>query len=50
MRFFLLTLLVGILVICASALAPQKAILVTYPNDTPGSVIDEAKKTIEEAV
>jgi hypothetical protein len=43
--FSLLALAVGVL----SALAPQKAVIVTYPEDTPNSVVDKAMEAITEA-
>ena len=33
-----------------SGLAPQRQVLVTYPNDTPESTLDNAKDTIRAAV
>lgn len=41
----LLTFTLGVL----SALSPQKAFIVTYPEDTPESTIDLAMKVIQEA-
>jgi hypothetical protein len=41
----LLTFAVGVL----SALSPQKAFIVTYPEDTPDSTIDVAMKAIQDA-
>jgi Mrp family chromosome partitioning ATPase len=41
----LLTLALGVL----SALTPQKAVIVTYPEDTPSSVVDQAMDAIKEA-
>lgn len=32
------------------ALGGQKSVVVTYPDDTPGSVIDSAKDALTEAV
>lgn len=41
----LLTVIVGVF----SAIVPQKAVIVTYPEDTPNSVINKAMEAIEEA-
>jgi hypothetical protein len=32
-----------------AAIAPQKAVIITYPADTPGSVIDQAMQAIKDA-
>jgi hypothetical protein len=41
----LLTLVMGVF----SALAPQKAVIVTYPEDTPDHVLNKAMEAIEAA-
>jgi hypothetical protein len=41
----LLALVMGVL----SALAPQKAVIVTYPEGTPNHVLDKAMEAIEAA-
>jgi hypothetical protein len=43
--FMLLTIVVGVF----SALVPQKAVIVTYPEDTPNHVLDKAMEAIEAA-
>jgi hypothetical protein len=43
--FMLLTIVVGVF----SALVPQKAVIVTYPEDTPDHVLDKAMEAIEAA-
>ena len=48
-----LSVLPAILVASAlgvSALSPERQVLITYPNDTPDSTMNEAKNTIEAAV
>ena len=48
-----LTILSTLLVIFASAvlgLAPQKAVVVTFPQDTPEDVISQAKDAVRAAV
>jgi hypothetical protein len=41
----LLTLVMGVF----SALVPQKSVIVTYPEDTPNHVLDQAMQAIEAA-
>lgn len=47
--FFFSFLLVCLFALTAVALAPQKAVIVTYPEDTPDSVLDQAKDAIRKA-
>jgi Mrp family chromosome partitioning ATPase len=50
MKLLLLTYLLGCLfALTVFAIAPQKAVVVTYPEDTPDSVMDQAKDTIRKA-
>ncbi len=50
MRLLVLTYLLGcLLILTVVAIAPQKAVIVTYPEDTPDSVMDQAKDTIRKA-
>jgi hypothetical protein len=45
------TFLLGVLLQGALAtLLPLKAVVITYPHDTPNSVLDQAKHVIKEAV
>lgn len=39
----------GILAVGVSALAPQRQVLITYPNDTPQSDLDDYKSAITAA-
>ena len=50
MRFHIIVLLFAILAIGALAVAPQKAVIVTYSEETPPSVMEEAMAEIEKAV
>lgn len=50
MKFFLATLLVAILVALAMAADTQKAIVVSYPEGTPPSEMDELKAAIDKVV
>lgn len=47
----LLALLVAALTIISGAIAVdvQKSVIITYPQNTPDSVLDQAKKAIEDA-
>lgn len=49
MKFYILSLLLALLAITVTAVAPQKAIIVTYPKHTPDSVVQDAMKAIKEA-
>lgn len=50
MRLDIFTLLIALLAIAVLAKAPQKPVIVSYPNDTPDSVLTEAKDAIRAAV
>lgn len=50
MKFTLHLLLVALFVVFAYAVAEQKQVIVSYPNNTPNSVIEQAKAAIKEAV
>ncbi|RMZ75115.1 hypothetical protein DV737_g5448, partial [Chaetothyriales sp. CBS 132003] len=47
MRNFLITLIVAFLAICASAVVQQQSVMVTYPQDTPQSIIDKAMEAVK---
>lgn len=50
MRFFLVTLLFALFCASAWAVKPsQKAVIITYPEDTPPHEVDNAIKALEEA-
>lgn len=49
MKFYAFTLIAVVLSASASALATQKAVIVTYPADTPKSVLEQAMSSIREA-
>jgi Mrp family chromosome partitioning ATPase len=50
MKLLILTfLLVCLFALTAIAVAPQKAVIVTYPENTPDSVLDQAKDAIRKA-
>jgi hypothetical protein len=46
---FLSYLLVCLFALAVVAVAPQKAVIVTYPEGTPDSVMDQAKDAIRQA-
>lgn len=48
MRFFLLTL-VALFVAYVSAVATQKAVMISFPQDTPQSEVDKAMETLKHA-
>ncbi|KAK4999954.1 hypothetical protein LTR28_013211 [Elasticomyces elasticus] len=50
MKLAIYSILLALLATCALAAAPQKAVIVSYPKDTPNSVVDRAKTAIKEAV
>lgn len=50
MKFTLHILFIAFLVALAYAGAAQKAVVVSYPKDTPDSVVEKAKAAIKEAV
>ncbi|MCJ1477355.1 hypothetical protein MMC13_006026 [Lambiella insularis] len=49
MKFYILSILMSLLVLSASAALPKKQVIITYPNNTPDSVLDEAKVAITSA-
>lgn len=46
----LATFLLAPLAAFALAAAPQKPVIISYPDNTPDSVLDQAKDAIKEAV
>jgi hypothetical protein len=42
MRFLLFSLLIAVLFATVYAVQSQKAVLITYPSDTPASEVDKA--------
>lgn len=49
MRFALTSFFVALLAACAMASVPQKSVIMSWPNDTPDSVVEAAKKAIIDA-
>ncbi|OCK80186.1 hypothetical protein K432DRAFT_382465 [Lepidopterella palustris CBS 459.81] len=49
MRFAILSLLLALLAAYAIAVAPQKSVIVSYPDNTPDSVLSQAKAAIVDA-
>ncbi len=45
MKFTILSILTFITVVLAAA-QPQKSVIVSYPNDTPDSIVNQAKDAI----
>jgi len=50
MRFFVFTILVALLAAFVSASLPQKAVIVSFPNETPDYIVLEAKEGLRAAV
>jgi len=48
MKFTLFTVL-AFLSLALAATMPQKAVIVSYPDDTPDSIVDQAKDAIKAA-
>jgi hypothetical protein len=49
MRFALGALFVALLAAFAMAAAPHKSVIMSWPNDTPDSVVEAAKQAIIDA-
>ncbi|KAF2002511.1 hypothetical protein P154DRAFT_488535 [Amniculicola lignicola CBS 123094] len=49
MRFAILSTLLAVFVTYAMAVAPLKSVIISYPNDTPQSVVDQAMESIKAA-
>lgn len=49
MHFRLHTLFFALLIVLVSAVSQQKRVIISYPDDTPSSVLAEAKSAIVEA-
>jgi hypothetical protein len=50
MKFQLLLSLLSLLAVTVSGIATQKAVIVSYPNDTPDSVVNQAMDAVRDAV
>jgi len=50
MKLSMLSVLLAGLALGVNGLAPQKQVLITFPNDTPDSALSQAKTSIEEGV
>ncbi|KAF2855291.1 hypothetical protein T440DRAFT_464565 [Plenodomus tracheiphilus IPT5] len=49
MRFALFSLVVALLAAFAMAVAPHRSVIISWPNETPDHVIEEAKEAIRKA-
>ena len=45
MKFTILSIL-AFFTVAMAVVQPQKAVIVSYPNDTPDSIVDQAKDAI----
>jgi len=50
MKLNVFSILIAICAVAVLGLAPQKSVVVTYPQDTPDSVLTQAKDAIKAAV
>ena len=50
MKLALHILLLAVLSAFAGAVSPQKPVIVSYPEDTPQSVLEQAMAAVEKAV
>jgi hypothetical protein len=50
MKLYLNILLLAVLSAFAGAVSPQKPVIVSYPEDTPQSVLEQAMAAIKKAV
>ena len=50
MKFLFGIMLMALLAVFAQAVAEQKPVVVSYPQDTPQSVLDKAMEAIKKAV
>ena len=46
MKFPLFALLLAILAVCALGATDQRSVIVSYPNETPDEILDEAKAAV----
>ncbi|KAL6707044.1 hypothetical protein ACN47E_004796 [Coniothyrium glycines] len=49
MRFTILSLLLASLAAFAMAVAPQRSVIISWPNDTPDHIVEDAKEAIRKA-
>ncbi|KAF2129134.1 hypothetical protein P153DRAFT_367406 [Dothidotthia symphoricarpi CBS 119687] len=49
MRFTILSVLIALFATFAMAAVPQKSVIISWPNETPDHVVEEAKEAIRKA-
>jgi hypothetical protein len=49
MRFALLSLVIALFATFAMAVAPQRAVIISWPNETPDHIVEDAKEAIRKA-
>lgn len=49
MRFATLSILTALFAATTMAAAPQKSVIISFPNDTPDHIVEEAKEGIRKA-
>lgn len=49
MRYALFSLVVALLATFAMAVAPQRSVIISWPNETPDHIVEGAKEAIRKA-
>jgi hypothetical protein len=49
MRFATLSVLTALFAATTMAVAPQRSVIISFPNDTPDHIVEEAKEGIRKA-
>jgi hypothetical protein len=49
MRFTLFALLVALFATFAMAVAPQRSVIISWPNNTPDEIVEQSKEAIRKA-
>lgn len=49
MRYALFSIVVALLVAFAMAVAPQRSVIISWPNETPDQIVEDAKEAIRKA-
>jgi hypothetical protein len=49
MRFAVFSFLVALLATFVMAAAPQRSVIISWPNDTPDEIVEQSKEAIRQA-
>ncbi|KAJ4987543.1 hypothetical protein SVAN01_07000 [Stagonosporopsis vannaccii] len=49
MRFATLSILTALFAATSMAVAPQRSVIISFPNETPDHIVEEAKESIRKA-